>query len=96
MCTFRCLLLAVALSLSLAVTGLASSFAQYAAGPAKILPLERAFPLDELVELSELRARDRVRHARILLGGGGGGRRSSIGGVVDFPVQGSSDPFLVG
>lgn len=81
----------MALSLSsLAVTG------QYAASPAKILPLERAFPLDEPVELSELRARDRVRHARILLGGGGGGRGSSVGGVVDFPVQGSSDPFLVG
>ncbi|XP_020883870.1 aspartic proteinase-like protein 2 isoform X1 [Arabidopsis lyrata subsp. lyrata] len=95
---FRSLMLAVALALALAVTELAASplpsvFAKYAAGPAKILPLQRAFPLDEPVELSELRARDRVRHARILLGGG---RQSSVGGVVDFPVQGSSDPYLVG
>lgn len=86
-------------AVAFAVTGFASpefhsSFAQYASGPAKILTLERAFPLDEPVELSELRARDRVRHARILLGGGG--RQNSVGGVVDFPVQGSSDPYLVG
>ncbi|KFK24246.1 hypothetical protein AALP_AAs44256U000300 [Arabis alpina] len=78
-----------------AVTGFASpefhsSFAQHATSPVKILTLERAFPLDEPVELSELRARDRVRHARILLG------KNSVGGVVDFPVQGSSDPYLVG
>ncbi|XP_010505214.1 PREDICTED: aspartic proteinase-like protein 2 isoform X1 [Camelina sativa] len=89
----------VAVVLALAVTGFAtpplpSTLAKYAAGTVKILPLERAFPLDEQVELSELRARDRVRHARILLGGGG--RQSSVGGVVDFPVQGSSDPYLVG
>lgn len=94
------LLAAVAVALAVAATGFASpeftsAFAQYAAGPAKILTLERAFPLDESVELSELRGRDRVRHARILLGGGGG-RQSSVGGVVDFPVQGSSDPYLVG
>jgi hypothetical protein len=91
-------MLAAALAVALAVTGFAASplpsaYAKYAAGPTKILPLQRAFPLDELVELSELRARDRVRHARILLGGG---RQSSVGGVVDFPVQGSSDPYLVG
>lgn len=87
----------VAVAVTLAVTGFASSplpstLAQYAAGPVKILPLERAFPLNELVELSELRARDRVRHSRILLGG----RQSSVDGVVNFPVQGSSDPYLVG
>lgn len=49
-----------------------------------VLPLERAFPLNQPVQLSQLRARDRVRHYRILQG------------VVEFPVQGSSDPFLIG
>ncbi|KAI9153527.1 hypothetical protein LWI28_012708 [Acer negundo] len=53
-----------------------------------ILPLERAFPLNHTLELSQLRARDRVRHARILQG--------VVGGVVDFAVEGSSDPLLVG
>ncbi|KAL5740704.1 hypothetical protein ACOSP7_029586 [Xanthoceras sorbifolium] len=53
-----------------------------------ILPLERAFPLNQTLELSQLRARDRVRHARILQG--------VVGGVVDFSVEGSSDPLLVG
>lgn len=81
------LLLAAAVAFAAAITAFAS--------PAKILPLQRAFPLDEPVELSELRARDSIRHARILLGRGGG-RQSSIDGVVNFPVQGSSDPFLVG
>ncbi|KAG2289649.1 hypothetical protein Bca4012_029293 [Brassica carinata] len=80
------MLLAVAVAFAAAITAFAS--------PLKILPLQRAFPLDEPAELSELRARDSVRHARILLNRGG--RQSSIGGVVNFPVQGSSDPFLVG
>ena len=80
------MLLAVAVAFAAAITAFAS--------PLKIFPLQRAFPLDEPVELSELRARDSVRHARILLNRGG--RQSSIGGVVNFPVQGSSDPFLVG
>ncbi|KAH9671042.1 eukaryotic aspartyl protease family protein [Citrus sinensis] len=53
-----------------------------------VLPLERAFPLSQPVQLSQLRARDRVRHSRILQG--------VVGGVVEFPVQGSSDPFLIG
>ncbi|GLT89878.1 hypothetical protein SLE2022_078400 [Rubroshorea leprosula] len=55
---------------------------------ASVLPLKRAFPLDQPVELDELIARDAVRHRR-LLGGG-------VGGVVDFSVQGSSDPYLIG
>ncbi|KAF8369591.1 hypothetical protein HHK36_032387 [Tetracentron sinense] len=46
-----------------------------------------SFPLNQRVELSELRARDRARHGRILQGSNG---------VVDFPVDGSSDPYLVG
>lgn len=55
--------------------------------PASVLQLERAFPVSQKVELEVLRARDRARHRRILLGDGG---------VVDFVVEGSSDPFLVG
>ncbi|GLT93478.1 hypothetical protein SLE2022_112700 [Rubroshorea leprosula] len=55
---------------------------------AALLPLERAFPLDRPVELEELIARDGVRHSRLL--------QRVAGGVVDFSVQGSSDPFIVG
>lgn len=55
---------------------------------AAILPLERAFPLDQPVQLEEVLARDAVRHTRLL--------QTSVGGVVDFSVQGSSDPYLVG
>ncbi|OVA17904.1 Peptidase A1 [Macleaya cordata] len=51
------------------------------------LTLERGFPTNQGVELSELRIRDQARHGRIL--------QSAIG-VVDFPVQGSSDPYTVG
>ncbi|KAK6290186.1 hypothetical protein POUND7_001727 [Theobroma cacao] len=53
-----------------------------------VIPLERAFPLNKRVELSHLVARDQLRHSRILQG--------LVGGVVDFSVQGSSDPYLVG
>ncbi|XP_057512131.1 aspartic proteinase 36 isoform X1 [Actinidia eriantha] len=56
--------------------------------PASLLTLERAFPANQRVELEVLRARDRARHARILQG--------VVGGVVDFSVLGTSDPFLVG
>ncbi|KAK7284950.1 hypothetical protein RJT34_19704 [Clitoria ternatea] len=52
------------------------------------LTLERAIPLKERVELEALRARDRARHGRILQG--------VVGGVVDFSVQGTSDPYFVG
>ncbi|KAF2307484.1 hypothetical protein GH714_029075 [Hevea brasiliensis] len=55
---------------------------------ATLLPLHRAFPLNHPLELDQLRARDRVRHARLLQG--------LVGGVVDFSVQGTSDPYLVG
>ncbi|EOY33631.1 Eukaryotic aspartyl protease family protein isoform 5 [Theobroma cacao] len=52
------------------------------------LQLERRVPLaTHELELSRLRERDRVRHGRLL---------QSSGGVVDFPVQGTYDPFLVG
>ncbi|KAM7522449.1 hypothetical protein LguiA_012351 [Lonicera macranthoides] len=53
------------------------------------MTLERAFPTSHLVELSQLRARDRVRHGRIL-------QSTSFAGVVDFPVEGTYDPYLVG
>ncbi|KAE8733077.1 hypothetical protein F3Y22_tig00001644pilonHSYRG00579 [Hibiscus syriacus] len=50
------------------------------------LKLERRIPLvSHELELSRLRERDRLRHGRLL--------QSSSGGVVDFPVQGTYDPF---
>ncbi|KAF2289819.1 hypothetical protein GH714_038802 [Hevea brasiliensis] len=55
---------------------------------ATFLPLHRAFPLNHTLGLDQLRARDSVRHARLL--------QSFVGGVVDFSVQGSPDPYLVG
>lgn len=51
------------------------------------LTLERAFPTNHGVELSQLVSRDRVRHGRIL---------QSANGVVDFLVEGTFDPFVVG
>ncbi|KGN46902.1 aspartic proteinase-like protein 2 [Cucumis sativus] len=54
--------------------------------PAK-LTLERAFPTNHGVEIAHLRSRDRVRHGRML---------QSSGGVIDFSVSGTYDPFLVG
>lgn len=51
------------------------------------LKLERAFPSNHGLELSELVTRDRVRHRRIL--------QSSVS-VVNFPVDGSFDPFVAG
>ena len=53
-----------------------------------ILTLVRAFPANKTVELEILKTRDRVRHARILQGFGGG--------VVDFTVSGTSDPYYGG
>lgn len=49
--------------------------------------LERAIPPSHQLDLSQLRARDAARHGRLL---------QSSGGVVDFPVYGTYDPFLVG
>ncbi|KAI3738211.1 hypothetical protein L2E82_28234 [Cichorium intybus] len=53
-----------------------------------VLTLARAFPANKTVELEILKARDRVRHARILQG--------FTGGVVDFTVSGTSDPYYGG
>ncbi|CAI8602528.1 unnamed protein product [Vicia faba] len=51
------------------------------------LPLQRAVPLSHRVEIHTIKARDRLRHNRFFRDGGG---------VVDFTVQGSSDPFTRG
>ncbi|KAL2328526.1 hypothetical protein Fmac_021953 [Flemingia macrophylla] len=51
------------------------------------LPLERAFPSNQRVELSQLRAWDSLRHRRML---------QSTYYVVDFPVKGSFDPLQFG
>uniref|UniRef100_A0A9I9CWH3 Peptidase A1 domain-containing protein n=1 Tax=Cucumis melo TaxID=3656 RepID=A0A9I9CWH3_CUCME len=56
----------------------------YCGFPVPLLSLYRAVPSSSPVQLETLRARDRLRHARILQG------------VVDFSVEGSSDPLLVG
>ncbi|XP_050227718.1 aspartic proteinase 36 isoform X2 [Mercurialis annua] len=55
---------------------------------AAVLSLERVFPLNHSLDVELLRARDHLRNARFLQG--------FVGGVVDFSVQGTSDPFLVG
>ncbi|KAK1429426.1 hypothetical protein QVD17_11635 [Tagetes erecta] len=54
----------------------------------RVLTLQRVFPANKTVEIEALRTRDRVRHARIL-------QRFS-GGIVDFNVVGTSDPFYGG
>ncbi|XP_062105194.1 aspartic proteinase 36-like [Humulus lupulus] len=51
------------------------------------LMLERAFPSNHGIQLSQLVARDRLRHGRVL---------QSLDGVVDFRVEGTFDPFVVG
>ncbi|XP_012836068.1 PREDICTED: aspartic proteinase-like protein 2 [Erythranthe guttata] len=54
----------------------------------RVLTLERAFPVEERVELEAVKARDRARHSRML--------QSYPGGIVDFSVGGTSDPYAVG
>lgn len=54
-----------------------------------VLTLHRAFPANKTVDFNELRARDAARHARML-------QQVVVGGVVDFRVVGSSDPYLIG
>lgn len=53
-----------------------------------VLKLERLIPPNHELSLAQLRAFDSARHGRLL--------QSPVGGVVDFPVDGASDPFLVG
>ncbi|CAF2105754.1 hypothetical protein Bca4012_091980 [Brassica carinata] len=57
-------------------------------GSDSVLKLERLIPPSHELSLAELRAFDSARHGRLL--------QSPVGGVVDFPVYGASDPFLVG
>lgn len=55
-------------------------------GKSMMLTLERAS--HEGVGMSQLRNRDRVRHGRLL--------QQQPMGVVDFTVEGTYDPYLVG
>ncbi|XP_018510627.1 aspartic proteinase-like protein 2 isoform X1 [Brassica rapa] len=57
-------------------------------GSDSVLKLERLIPPSHELSLAQLRAFDSARHGRLL--------QSPVGGVVDFPVYGASDPFLVG
>lgn len=59
------------------------------------LTLERSFPVNHAVELNELKNRDSFRHPRILQELQPQ-RQSSVASVVDFPVQGTYDPYRVG
>lgn len=52
------------------------------------LTLERAFPTNHRIEISKLWARDMARHGRIL--------KSSDDHIIDFSIQGTYDPYLVG
>ncbi|CAH9119558.1 unnamed protein product [Cuscuta europaea] len=69
-------------------SGLLVSVVGVLGGGAMRFSLERAFPTSHRVGMDQLLERDRVRHGRML--------QSSLGGVVDFPVEGTYDPFLVG
>ncbi|KFK43135.1 hypothetical protein AALP_AA1G084600 [Arabis alpina] len=53
-----------------------------------VLKLERLIPPSHELGLNQLRAFDSARHGRLL--------QSPVGGVVNFPVNGVADPFLVG
>ncbi|KAI3688181.1 hypothetical protein L1987_81890 [Smallanthus sonchifolius] len=53
------------------------------------LKLERAFPHNDLMELSQLRDRDDLRHRRLL-------QQASTKDVIRFPLQGTYDPYRVG
>jgi hypothetical protein len=68
----------------------AAAAAESAAPLPAALRLERAVP-HKGVALEELKRRDAARHRvsrRRLLGG--------VAGVVDFPVEGSANPYMVG
>ncbi|KZV29469.1 aspartic protein-like protein 2-like [Dorcoceras hygrometricum] len=54
----------------------------------RVLTLERTFPVEKRVGLEVIIARDSARHARTL--------QSFAGGIVDFPVYGTSDPYIAG
>nr|XP_043609435.1 aspartic proteinase 36-like [Erigeron canadensis] len=58
------------------------------------LTLERAFAVNDVVELNQLKFRDSLRHSRILQQQQQ--QQPSVASVVDFPVQGTYDPYRVG
>lgn len=70
----------------IAVAAVASAVAVCGGFPAT-MTLERAFPVRGHADVSQLIARDRARHGRML---------QSSTAVVDFPVDGTFNPFLVG
>ncbi|CAO2194879.1 unnamed protein product [Urochloa humidicola] len=81
---------AVAVAAAVAVVALLVGGAAAAASVPAALALQRAVP-HKGVALEELKRRDWARHRstrRGLLGG--------VAGVVDFPVEGSANPFMVG
>ncbi|XP_071721323.1 aspartic proteinase 36-like [Rutidosis leptorrhynchoides] len=59
------------------------------------LTVERSFPVNHVFELNELKNRDSFRHPRILQELQPQ-QQSSVASVVDFPVQGTYDPYRVG
>ncbi|KAL0369587.1 UNVERIFIED_CONTAM: Aspartic proteinase-like protein 2 [Sesamum angustifolium] len=79
----RILVVGAALFLSVAVGVVVGGEGE---GKGLVLSLERV--THEGMGLSQLRHRDRVRHGRFL--------QQQTFGVVDFPVQGTYDPYLVG
>nr|GMC86311.1 aspartic proteinase-like protein 2 isoform X2 [Ipomoea batatas] len=56
--------------------------------PNRVITLERAFPANEKMEVEVVRARDRLRHARML--------QSLAGGIVNFSIAGLADPTIFG
>ncbi|KAL8526205.1 hypothetical protein ACS0TY_015430 [Phlomoides rotata] len=87
MASWAMLLMATAFTIATA-TFLSAASGGVGGGIQRVLTLERAFPVKENVELEVITARDRSRHARMLQG--------FSGGVVDFRVVGTSDPYIVG
>lgn len=76
-----------AILIAVAILSAAAAAVAAISGFPASLTLERAFPSNHGVELSRLRARDSLRHQRML---------QSSNGVVDFSVAGTFDPFQVG
>lgn len=70
---------------AIAAAALLSAVSVGGEGKGMVLSLERAS--HKGVGMSQLRHRDRVRHGRFL---------QQQPGVVDFPVEGTYDPYLVG
>nr|GMC82165.1 aspartic proteinase-like protein 2 [Ipomoea batatas] len=56
--------------------------------PNRVITLERAFPANEKMEVEVVRARDRLRHSRML--------QSLAGGIVNFSIAGLADPTIFG